>query len=243
MTTIHYHAFQYCAPLVPLLPYFFFHVSPSLVWEVPIMFSTMLPSSLLFPLIYVVPPPPPPPFFSCVKNINNNYDNIIESYVHHKWEWTQSFPLILFFILMIFFNILIVWNFTPLNFFVRHGHLHVYCCCYHYCVVIVAIVFMCLLNLLVILCLSAFIPFLSFHHCWHDEGPICEKHGPHPHPICCKSNFGTTINVSTRQRWSELRINQGKVGIQSQSTYNREICLSAKGEYSQIHSLLGIWHS
>jgi hypothetical protein len=39
-----------------------------------------------------------------------------------------------------------------------------------------------------------------------------------------------------------LRINQGKVGIQSHSPYNREICLSARREYSQIHSLLGIWH-
>jgi hypothetical protein len=134
--------------------------------------------------------------------------------------------------LMIFFNIFIVWNFTPHNFFVWHGHLHVYYCCYYYCVVIVAVVFMCLLNLLVILCLSAFIPFVSFHHSWHDAGPIC-----------CKSNFGTTINVNTRQRWSEMRINQGKVGIQSQSPYNREICLSAKGEYSQIHLVLGIWHS
>lgn len=37
--------------LFPLLPYFCFHVFPSLVWEVPIIFSTMLRSSLLFPLI------------------------------------------------------------------------------------------------------------------------------------------------------------------------------------------------
>jgi hypothetical protein len=93
-----------------------------------------------------------------VKNIDNN---TIEYYVHHKWEWIQSFPLIFLIILMIFFNILIVWNFTPHNFFVWHGHLHVYCCCY-YCMVIVAIVSMCLLNLLVILCLSAFIPFFIF---------------------------------------------------------------------------------
>jgi hypothetical protein len=39
-----------------------------------------------------------------------------------------------------------------------------------------------------------------------------------------------------------LRINQGKVGIQSHSPYNKEICLSARREYSQIHSLLGIWY-
>lgn len=231
MTTTHYHAFHYCAPFIS---------SPSLFLFSCLSFSCVRGANNFFNNVAkFFAFPPNISIFSCVKNIDNN---TIEYYVHHKWEWIQSFPLIFLIILMIFFNILIVWNFTPHNFFVWHGHLHVYCCCY-YCMVIVAIVSMCLLNLLVILCLSAFIPFLSFPHSWHDEGPICEKHGPHPHPICWKSNFGTTINVSTRQRWSELRINQGKVGIQSHSPYNREICLSARGEFSQIHSLLGIWHS
>jgi hypothetical protein len=36
---------------------------------------------------------------------------------------------------MILFYILIVWSFTPHNFFVWHGHLHVVCCCC-YCVIL-----------------------------------------------------------------------------------------------------------